>query len=312
MKKETKFIFLLIILAVIAAILFSLNQPKGNVQLPVPGSSEIPITNNNPVASVFYSCNGGKTISVDYYKGGNVPVNPGEPPVPTGSVKIALSDGRKLDLAQTISADGARYANLDESFVFWSKGNGALVLENNQEKSYIGCVLVVHEPAGSDLSQIYSNGAQGFSIRLPQDYTVDEPYEYQLNPDKKISGVRFKISGSLSEGTNLSSDSYVSIELLPQTAECSASLFLDGDHPVAEKNENGQTYSVAQASNAGAGNRYEETVYAISGTNPCIAIRYFIHYGVIQNYPEGSVKEFDQQALLKQFDQIRSTLTVNQ
>lgn len=65
------------------------------------------------------------------------------PPIPSGSVKIILSDGRTFNLPQTISADGGRYANSDESFVFWSKGDGAMVLENNIEKNYMGCVVSV-------------------------------------------------------------------------------------------------------------------------------------------------------------------------
>jgi hypothetical protein len=39
-------------------------------------------------------------------------------------------------------------------------------------------------------------------------------------------------------------------------------------------------------------------------------VRYFIHYGVFQNYPAGMVREFDQQALLASFDAIRRTLVV--
>ncbi|MDE2078863.1 MAG: MliC family protein [Patescibacteria group bacterium] len=61
------------------------------------------------------------------------------PPTPGGSVAITLSDGRAMTLPQTISADGARYANADESFIFWSKGNGAFVMEGNAT-TYANCV----------------------------------------------------------------------------------------------------------------------------------------------------------------------------
>ena len=67
-----------------------------------------------------------------------------------------------------------------------------------------------------------------------------------------------------------------------------------------------------KSTGAAAGNRYEETVYTLPGTNPCIAVRYFIHYGVFQNYPAGTVREFDQQALLASFDAIRHTLVIVQ
>ena len=63
---------------------------------------------------------------------------------------------------------------------------------------------------------------------------------------------------------------------------------------------------------AGAGNRYFETVYAISGSSPCFAVRYFIHYSVIENYPAGTVQQFNEPALVSQFDSIRRTLTIGQ
>ena len=93
------------------------------------------------INSIVYTCDQGKTISAEYYESDlKTVVTPDMPPTPTGSVKISLSDGRKMTLPQTISADGVRYANTDESFVFWSKGSGIMILENNQEKDYIGCV----------------------------------------------------------------------------------------------------------------------------------------------------------------------------
>lgn len=94
-----------------------------------------------PVATALYACDGGKTIQAAYFVGTSTPpAGPGEPPTPGGSVQIRLSDGRSMTLPQTISADGARYANTDESFVFWNKGNGAIVLENDQETDYTNCV----------------------------------------------------------------------------------------------------------------------------------------------------------------------------
>jgi membrane-bound inhibitor of C-type lysozyme len=55
------------------------------------------------------------------------------------SVELTLSDGRRLTLPQARSADGARYANPDESFVFWNVGDTATIQENGTE-TYSGCV----------------------------------------------------------------------------------------------------------------------------------------------------------------------------
>jgi pimeloyl-ACP methyl ester carboxylesterase len=45
-------------------------------------------------------------------------------------VDLVLSGGRRLSLPQAISASGARYANADESIVFWNKGTAAFMQEN--------------------------------------------------------------------------------------------------------------------------------------------------------------------------------------
>lgn len=270
-----------------------------------------------PTASATYYCNGGKTITALYYRGTPAPAPaPGEPPTPTGSVALTLSDGRDMTLAQTISASGIRYANADESFVFWNKGDGALVLENNQEKSYIGCIALAPEPEGANLPQAYANGEAGFSLRLPAGYTPDASYRYEeLGPGREISGVKFTVATAVATGTNLGTDSYLSVEQIPRVApperECTAALFLNRA-TARTVTDREMTYSVASTTGAAAGNRYEETVYALPGTNPCIAVRYYIHYGVFENYIPGLVREFDKEALLANFDAIRRTLRIVQ
>lgn len=259
---------------------------------------------------ISYQCDNRRSIEASFYRGETkTSAEPDKPPTPGGSATVTLSDGRILNLKQTISADGVRYANADDSFVLWSKGNGALVLENNIEKSYIGCIMVAQEPSGSKLPQIYHNSQMGFSLRLPDGYKIDESYTYQPAADKKISGVKFTVPEETATGTNLASDSYLSVELIPRAQKCSADLFLIAPNVVAKEiEENGTTYSFASSTDAGLGNRYEETIYALPGINPCLGIRYFVHYGVFENYAPGMVHEFNKNTLLKQLDQIRRTL----
>ena len=54
------------------------------------------------------------------------------------TVTVGLPDG-EVTLPQTVSGSGARYANEDESIVFWNKGDEAMV-EVNGETVYQGCV----------------------------------------------------------------------------------------------------------------------------------------------------------------------------
>ena len=93
-----------------------------------------------PVSAVEYSCKDGKIIQAEFYKGESVAVKPDEMPQPSGSVSLKLSDGRNMLVPQTISASGIRYANPDDSFIFWSKGDTAFVEEKN-EQTYSDCVV---------------------------------------------------------------------------------------------------------------------------------------------------------------------------
>lgn len=261
------------------------------------------------IQTVHYACSDNKTITASYFEGESKPAaSPGMPPTPGGSVALTLSDGRQMTLPQTISGSGIRYANPDESLVFWSKGNGATITEGSQP-TYT-CILAVSDPGG--LPNVYENGMQGISIRYPEGYTVDSNYKYtQLGESKPIFGVKFTIASSTAAGTNLSGDTYIAVEELPQEQDCTASLFIYPGVKTTSVTENGTTYSVASSTDAGVGNRYEEHVYAIPGTNPCIAVRYFIHYAVFENFPAGTVQRFDEAALLKTFGSIRKTLTID-
>jgi membrane-bound inhibitor of C-type lysozyme len=55
-------------------------------------------------------------------------------------VELLLSDKRHLSLTQVLSASGARYANTDETTVFWNKGNTGVLTENNKE-TFTGCIV---------------------------------------------------------------------------------------------------------------------------------------------------------------------------
>ncbi len=272
------------------------------------GAAKTPVLGKQRlVATVNYACNDQKTITASYYRG-DAPVSaPNEPPIPNGSVQLVLSDGRAMTIPQTLSADGSRYANTDESLVFWSKGNGTTITEGTRP-TYT-CIEVAGD-TGS-LPQAYYGGSENFTIRLPAGYTATEGYTYTAHDiGSTIGGVKFTVPASAATGTNLSTDTYISVERIPNTQQCGAGLFFGSGITERSVTDNGVTYSVSAAGDAAAGNRYDETVYAIPGTNPCIGIRYFIRYGTIGNYPQGTVREFDKDALITTFDAIRRTLTI--
>jgi len=74
---------------------------------------------------VTYTCEGGKSISALFSE---------------TKADITLSDNRAFTLALSEAASGAKYANEDESVVFWTKDYGAFFEEGTPlVTTYAGC-----------------------------------------------------------------------------------------------------------------------------------------------------------------------------
>ena len=78
--------------------------------------SEHQIVLGDAINSVKFVCANNKTITANFYK---------------NFVELKNKEWHTIYLPQTISADGGRYANADESIVFWNKGNTAFVTEGD-------------------------------------------------------------------------------------------------------------------------------------------------------------------------------------
>jgi membrane-bound inhibitor of C-type lysozyme len=273
------------------------------------------VTDYIPVVTgqATYQCATGRTITAVFTEIGPMPdVLPGQPPVSNASVTLSLDGSPSITLPQAISADGSRYANVEESLVFWSKGSGAMVLENGEEINYINCISVKED--SGNLPLVYLDEFNRFTLRYPTGFVADEFYTYKnFGADSPVPGVKFTIPDNLTSGTNLSKDSYISVENLTGAKSCQAQTFLVNGSDLKSEvvEEAGFTYSLMTSSEAAAGNRYDEYVYALTDTNPCLAIRYFVHYSAIENYDAGTVVAFDKEALLTQFDEIRRSLTLD-
>mgnify|MGYP001597199310 CR=1 FL=1 len=172
----------------------------------------------------------------------------------------------------------------------------------------------VTEPA----TTTYASSTLGYSFDYPKTYALNEAYQYDFSPSKSIRGVA--VAAPAQTGTNLGSDTRVSVEQLPRAATCTADIFIIADvkaKPVSDS-QNGTEYSYATTTGAAAGNVYEEMVYAFPKSKPCTAIRYAIHSTNIGKADasvgsptnsvgatESTVREFDRSALLEGFHAIR-------
>lgn len=152
----------------------------------------------------------------------------------------------------------------------------------------------------------------GISILYPPEYVVDSSLIHtELGPRHGSKGVQFTIPDSYTKGSNLShADTGVSVEILPRVASCTGTSFVEEGLVSKTLTEKGVTYLITKTAGAGAGNFYEETVYVISGSVPCTAVRYFLHSTNMGNYSPGTVEAFDKQAILKEFDAIRHSLVL--
>ncbi|MSR70474.1 hypothetical protein EXS62_00295 [Candidatus Kaiserbacteria bacterium] len=166
-----------------------------------------------------------------------------------------------------------------------------------------------HETPPITQAQTYSTST--YAVQYPSEYLLNEEYAYdQFGPKKLIHGISLTIPANVATGTNLSADTRISVEQLPRAKKCTGDIFIPDNVAARTITEGGTDYSLATTSGAAAGNRYEETVFALATSSPCTAVRYFVHYAAIENFPQGAVREFDRTALLNGFDTIRRTLVI--
>jgi hypothetical protein len=158
----------------------------------------------------------------------------------------------------------------------------------------------------------YSNPELRFSLTVPKDFMFDEAYVYlNLGPGKEIHGVKFAVPANVSQGTNLSSDSYFAVERISDTSICAPANFLNDPDELETKSLGQSTYQFGREVGAGAGNMYDESVYVTKANGFCYALRYFIHSTNIGNYEPGSVTEFNRENIVAIFDSIAATFKAN-
>lgn len=116
--KGKELIFVLAIVAIFG-IIFVWHKGQGNV-VNAPETSPTP----TPI-KVTYVCPNGDEIPASFDN-------------TAGTVTFTLPGGEPTTLPHAMSADGARYANSDESLVFWNVGDSVMI-EQNGVTTYQNC-----------------------------------------------------------------------------------------------------------------------------------------------------------------------------
>jgi|ERR1035437_5727008 membrane-bound inhibitor of C-type lysozyme len=221
----------------------------------------------------------------------------------TSSVALLLSDGRTLSLPQTMSGSGVRYeaTTTGADIVFWNKGDNAFITEN-EKTTYEDCTaarVVLAETAGYET---YTDQPKSFTFTLPTDFSIaGSAVGYSQDwwsVDATTTGAvlaHVTVSKEYMPGTNFG-DAWFTVGTSADPSAIAECL----TNPKGNFGSttlvtiNGASFTKITFTGAGAGNRYDTTSYRTVRDNQCYAVEYTIHYGVIENYPVGAVKEFDE------------------
>jgi hypothetical protein len=201
--------------------------------------------------------------------------------------------------------------------VFWSAGNDAFVTEDGST-TYKDCIAgTVIPDAGANT---FTDASKTFSFSYPNVWSVTGDgggYTQSWMVNATTSGMilaKVVVPASYLSGTNFSDATFTVGTSADASAVASCLSYNPSGiaHKSATSTFNGATYTVLESSDAAAGNRYDTTSYRIARSSQCYAIEYTIHYGNIQNYPKGAVKEFDEAALKKTLDSVTQSFVFKQ
>ena len=158
----------------------------------------------------------------------------------------------------------------------------------------------------------YRHPALGYSISYPPDWTFDKDGAYSFsNPALKGSAIH--VPARLTNGTNLSANSRLSVESLPGSSCTPAQFASQTADPIAGVHTlkaDGRVYTAAVSEDPYPGRDAKSYLFLINGTSPCIAVRYLVIASDMGAYDPGTVRAFDAKKLTALFDRIRATVTL--
>jgi membrane-bound inhibitor of C-type lysozyme len=257
------------------------------------------VKENAPVAVTFFCSRGGEVKAT----------------FATSSVALILPDARSFTLPQTISGSGARYeaTTTGADIVFWNKGDNAFITENGTT-TYEDCTAAQVVPSDAPGYELYTDQSGSFSFTLPTVFSIagSAPgYTQDWVVQATTSGMilaRITVPSSYEPGTNFG-DARFTVGTSADPSAVASCL----TNPSGNVNGNSTSVTIGDVSftkftfgDVAAGNRYDTTSYRTVRGGQCYAVEYTIHYGNIQNYPAGAVKEFDEakvQAVLDEMAQ---------
>lgn len=255
-----------------------------------------PPTATSTTALSFY-CQDGKTIQAQFA---------------TDSVSLSLSDGRTLDIPQTVSGSGVRYESTTTGADILFSGKGDyMTLSEGGATTYGPCVAAHVSASDAPGYNTYANQAQTFTFAYPTNFVIgaaDASYTPGWSAQATTSGLilaTIEVPKTVQSGTNFGDAKFTVGTSADPSAVALCTTNPAGSRGTATTTSiGGIAMEKLTFSDAAAGNRYDTTSYRFVQDNQCYAVEYTIHYGVLENYPKGSVKAFDEKGLTASLDEM--------
>src|SRR3989344_3364295 len=261
--------------------------------------------------NAFFDCNNNENIKVTFYK---------DDPQ---KVSLQLSDGRYITLNHAVSADGARYTNDDESFVFWNKGSIAFIQENNQT-TFANCVIQgstetpgVQTVSDGKITMIFYD--QNFGLAVTPEQILVKSYIPAC--DQNFDYCIYYNSDTY-KGTNFESAGLRILNRKDLTTQSTCLNTPPDGHDSSfkpDKNSTNDYYSISEFSNVGqgaAGHYTTGSLYRmfIKGSSSCYEFETRVGESRFANYPSGTIQEFtdyDRSQAMVQLNNILEGITIN-
>lgn len=202
-------------------------------------------TGDNVINSVTFYCSGNKSIQAIFF---------------ADKVELSLSDGRNMLLPQAISASGARYANSDESFVFWNKGNTAFINEGDAA-TFENCSIDAVNQEENNSWQTFTDKEQNLEFQYPANLTA-----------KYIHTVSWPPIITVKAGQQLDCQETSAASSLPQR--------------VKRRQVDNRVYCVSASSEGAAGSVYTEYSYTTAWNGKIAKLSFTLRYPQCYNYDE--------------------------
>jgi membrane-bound inhibitor of C-type lysozyme len=289
---------LIVVLALGAAFVIwhqSRFTPTPPIQSPLPES---------PTATkqLTYYCDDNKTIQATFK---------------AAELELALSDNRTFDLPQVVSGSGIKYemnpTKYGTDVAFIGKGDNAFLLENDKT-TFANCTAATVLASDAPGYATYTDVGRTFTFAFPTNFSITgsaigfAPGWSALTAVSGMVLAKLTVPQSFQSGTNFNEATFIVGTSADPDAVANCTKAENGAAATPTKLGDMEV-TMLTAHDAAAGNRYDTTSYRVVHNAQCYAVEYTIHYGAIENYPKGAVKEFNEEFVAHALDEVAKSFS---